>query len=336
MRRLNKNYNTRRSNLNLNNAIDYDRLKSEIEKAGPLRIGQPDQDSYVHINIYPCSCASETCLSDIIEVTHSYGHTTLTTQIDKEALLEAKSLNGFYTDFIQQPLAYFSSSQERQQIEGQIQEHLGFAPMDLYHEIIQRDELPEKIQYSDDCKNDGWRAHALFVLLELLHTQREMHEAYDDIDVREPFENHFESAEDFSDFLNFVYDLGFLSGRLISEYFIRNEIQPLAEKGEAAEKAQEKRSTSGGSATKAKSAIQKELCKELIKQAVAEKGLDFIMASMQVKAKTVREIAKRDRHSEFTFRGGELLSENWFRDQLEGLNADGILTSIVKQGMNKA
>ena len=163
-----------------------------------------------------------------------------------------------------------------------------------------------------------------------------MHEAYDDIDVREPFENHFESAEDFSDFLNFVYDLGFLSGRLISEYFIRYEIQPLAEKGEAAEKAQEKRSTSGGSATKAKSAIQKELCKELIKQAVAEKGLDFIMASMQVKAKTVREIAKRDRHSEFTFRGGELLSENWFRDQLEGLNADGILTSIVKQGMNKA
>lgn len=336
MRRLNRDYSTRRSKLNINHKIDYDSLKREIEKAGPLRVGNSEHDSYVHIDIYPCKCLSKSCTVDIIEVTHSVGHTTLTTQIDKGALLEAKSLNGFYTDFIQQPLAYFSSSQERQQIEGQIQEHLGFAPMDLYHEIIQRDELPEKIQFSDDCENDAWKSHALFVLLELLHTQREMHDMYDDIDVAKPFENYFESAEDFSDFLNFVYDLGFLSGRLISEYFIRYEIQPLAEKGEAAEKAQEKRSTSGGSATKAKSAIQKELCKELIKQAVAENGFEFIMASMQVKAKTVREIAKRDRHSEFTFRGGELLSENWFRDRLEGLNADGILTSIVKQGMNKA
>jgi len=98
----------------------------------------------VHIDIYPCKYLLKSCTADIIEVTHSVGHTTLTTQIDKEALLKAKSLNGFYTDFIEQPLAYFSSSQERQQIEGQIQEHLGFAPMDLYHEIIQRDELPEK------------------------------------------------------------------------------------------------------------------------------------------------------------------------------------------------
>ncbi len=101
-----------------------------------------------------------------------------------------------------------------------------------------------------------------------------MHDAYDNIDVAKPFGNYFESAEDFSNFLSFVYDLGFLSGRLISEYFIRYEIQPLVEKGEAAEKEQEIRSSSGGSATKAKPAIQKELCKELIKQAVAEKGLE--------------------------------------------------------------
>ena len=336
MRRLDKDYNTQKSKLNLNHEIDYDRLKSEIEKAGPLRIGQPDQDSYVHIDIYPCSCASETCLSDIIQVTHSVGHTSLTTHIDKEALLEAKSLNGFYAGFIQQPFAYFSSSQERQQIEGQIQEHLGFAPMDLYHELIQRDELPEKIQYSEDCKNDGWRAHTLLVLLDLLCDQRGMLDEYDEIDVAAPFGTYFEDAEDFLIFLNFVYDLGFLSGRLISEYFIRYEIQPLAEKGEAAEKAQEKRSTSGGSATKAKSAFQKELCKELIIQAVSEKGLEFIMASMQEKANTIREIAKRDRNAEFTFRGDELLSENWFRDRLEDLNADGALSSIVKQGMNKA
>lgn len=32
----------------------------------------------------------------------------------------------------------------------------------------------------------------------------------------------------FEDYFDSVYRLGFLTGRLISEYFIRNEIEPLA------------------------------------------------------------------------------------------------------------
>jgi hypothetical protein len=59
-------------------------------------------------------------------------------------------------------------------------------------------------------------------------------------------EEYFEDPADLVGYMQGIYDIGFLAGRLISEYFIRSDIEPLAEKGVAAKQAQEAR-TKGSS-----------------------------------------------------------------------------------------
>lgn len=232
------------SNFDRTVAIDYELLKKEISEHGAVTWTIPDHHITLVLDITPCQCGEETCTEDVIQIRQESGFTSLSTTLRKGPLLESNSLQGFFNDFLHNPSSYYSSSGEKQLIEQQIHQHLGFKPLDVYFRKIKLDNL--KTILSPECKQDFWRAHTLQSIFQSLLLQRIEMEKFDGEEIEKTFKGRFKTDKDFREYFNHIYDLGFLTGRLISEHFIRYEIEPLAKKGMAAEAAQEKRNKASG------------------------------------------------------------------------------------------
>jgi hypothetical protein len=226
--------------------IDFDVLKSEIEKNGPVQSVFPEQNTKFVFNITECQCSEGKCDHDCITLSQISGFTTLTTSISKELFLRSDSFDEFIAEFRHFPMAYFSSSAEEQHFEGCVEEHLGFAPMDVYTGKISPEQVMKAVKLSDAAKADNWLAHNLFCGFNLLLSFRATKAHHSSSNCKAAFKAEFTDNTKFSKFLQHIYDMGFLSGRLISEHFIRNELEPVAEKGVAAKQAQESRTRASG------------------------------------------------------------------------------------------
>ncbi len=234
------------SRIKYDDAIDYDVLRSEILKYGPLQRVYPDLNVKWLLHIELCQCTTEICKNDIIRVTQISGFTSLTSSIDKELLLKSKSLNDFFDSFFHKPLKYYSCSGEQQYIEMEIEEHLGVAPLDLYSGVIKPEDFAKAANPSSRVLSDFWFGHNIQVLLDLLRRYRAEIGFARKIDLDVPLADQVDELEDFGEYLDDLYNLGFLTGRVVSEHFIHKEIEPFAEKGVAAAAAQKKRSEASG------------------------------------------------------------------------------------------
>lgn len=234
----------KKSSIDPNSQIDLELLKDEVLERGPLQIWQHGDGVKFILNISPCQIANCDCGNDVISLTQLSGFTSLCTSIDKDELLRNESLNAFIKDFFHNPFAYYSSSGERQHIEAEIERHLGIVPMEVYRGEVK----PEDLNYNlnTELSDDIWAVHNLQSIFRSLLLQRLEIGHFSRDDYVEEIARRFDSPRDFLGFLEFVYDLGFLTSRLIGEHFIREEIEPLAEKGLAAKEAQARRNEASG------------------------------------------------------------------------------------------
>nr|WP_325251890.1 hypothetical protein [Amylibacter sp.] len=148
--------------------IDYEILKSEISKNGPVQSVFPKENIKFVLNINKCQCSDGKCDHDCISLTQVSGFTTLTTSILRERLLECDSFYEFLHEFRHYPMSFFSSSAEQQHFEANVEQHLGFAPMDVYLGKIEPNQLTESVKLSDDARKDSWLAHNFYCGFNLL------------------------------------------------------------------------------------------------------------------------------------------------------------------------
>ena len=234
----------------LDDPIDYEMLKAAIKELGPIQMARAEQRLKIILDISDCAICVEPCGNDVISLVYLAGATSLTTLINKSDFLESKSLNEFFNDFIHNPFAYFSASAECQYIERKIKLHLGFDPLDIFHGKV--DPRDVKAELSKECQRDYWKAHTLQSIFRTLLLKRLEVGHFNRDDFVDEVHRRFEDSADFQHFLSRIYDLGFLTSRLISEHFIRDELEPFVKKGEAAEAAQERRNKGSGEAANKK------------------------------------------------------------------------------------
>lgn len=224
--------------------VDYEKLKLEIENEGPFTIRYPDWAVDLTINISKCQIENCDCRKDVISVTLASGFTSLSTLITREDLEGSKSIGAFANRFLHWPQRYFGSSAEIQYIEREISAHLGINAMEVYNNGIPDDGLITEL--SPECKADFWRAHNLRSIFFCLWEHREMLTEVGSIDGKQQLKEAFPTPNDLTKLVRDHYTMGFLTARMISEHFVRYEIEPLAEKGLAGEAAQEKRNAASG------------------------------------------------------------------------------------------
>lgn len=234
----------------LDEPIDYEKLKTAIEELGPIQMTREKERLKMVLNITPCQICAEPCDEDVITLIKVSGATSLTTLIDRNRLLAAKTLDNFFEDFLHNPFVYFSASGECQTIEHVIRRHLGFDPLDVFHGKVDPKEV--KATLSSEYAEDYWKAHALQSVYRTLLLARLEIGHFSSDDFLDKIDQKFEQSIDFTEFLKRIFDLGFLSARLISEHFIRNDLEPFVAKGEAAVAIQERRNKGSGEAANRK------------------------------------------------------------------------------------
>ncbi len=79
----------------------------------------------------------------------------------------------------------------------------------------------------------------------------------------------------------------------------------------------------GAGSTREKYSRLKSDCLGFYRQAFEERGFAFVGAPISVVAETIREIALRERGTEYVGPGGQPLSLKWFQETLEDFQADG-------------
>lgn len=232
------------SSYDQNGPIDYDALKAVISENGPYVLRFSDWQVNFTINITPCRLEGCECDEDVISIVQSSGFTSLSTTILPEQLEGFESLTALADTFLHLPQLLFSPSAEQQYIEGQIHAHLGIKPYDIYEKGLPEEGL--KAVLSEDFKKDFWRAHNLQSIFRLLLEHRMMLEAVGGLDGEAKLKELFPSPNDLLALMRDHYTAGFLTGRLISEHFVRYEIEPFAQKGMAYEEAQKRRNEASG------------------------------------------------------------------------------------------
>jgi len=158
-------------------------------------------------------------------------------------------------------------------------------------------------------------------------------------DFEQCAEKHMAIAKDIlttkDELMEYAVKVGFL---FRDNWWLENHGEAAAEYYErvAGLLAQQSGRKAGAKKTKSKAAKLREACRILVEKAVSEKGLAFAYAPTEIKAHTIRDIAKRDSRSEFEFKSGEVLSLNWFKERIEELSASGEIVKISEAILKKA
>lgn len=271
----------------LDDPLDYEKLKAAIAEFGPIQMSRAAERLKIVLDISDCKICVEPCGNDVISLMQVSGATTLSTLIDKDDLLSSETLNAFFTDFIHHPYVYFNASAECQHAEKQIKTHLGFDPLEVFHGKIEMADI--SVELSEECKTDYWRAHTLQSIFRTLLLNRLEIGHFNRDDFVDEVYDRFDDKADFQKFLNRIYNLGFLSARLISEHFIRNELEQFVEKGEAAELAQERRNKGSGEAANKKRHLRVSSMLDQIERLTKDSP-----ALLRLDARTIAEMAIED------------------------------------------
>lgn len=209
-----------------NGPIDYNFLKSEIQEKGPIREYHPATGLEGFLNITPCLCGLEGCDEDVISITIKHGIVSFRSLIEKEDLMSNESLSSVFHNFFHYPECFYSSSSDEQQIEIEVFDKLGINPFTIYMAEDGLEEITKQLSESDAVSANFWQSHNLLPLLRILDIKRKFKQwaKNDAEDV---------SGEDCEQLISDVFDVGFLAGRLWSEYRTKENLEAIVDKGEA-------------------------------------------------------------------------------------------------------
>jgi hypothetical protein len=224
--------------------IDFDALKRRITSRGPYTLQFSEWQVDVNIVIHSSDD------SDVIAIVQSKGFTSLATIISRKTLERFQSLAELADTYIMQPQLLYDPAAEQQYIEAEIKAHLGIDPRAIYEQGLPEGGL--KTTLSDVCKDDPWRAQNLCIIFEQLFKQGKDLQTIGSLNGISEIRDLIDSPSHLQKFMQGQYTAGFLTGRLISEHFVRYEIEPFAEKGMAFEEGQKRRNYASGKVSNTK------------------------------------------------------------------------------------
>ena len=142
-------------------------------------------------------------------------------------------------------------------IELEIYRKLSVEPFAVYSAKDSLASISEQLSNSEINDTESWQAHNLLSLLRILNVKRRLRKgAKED---KKPV-----SSDQLDCLILDTFDIGFLAGRLWSEYRTKENLEELVEKGEASVIAQEKRTKASASKSSEKRFINIEyLLKEI-------------------------------------------------------------------------
>tara|TARA_B100000767_G_scaffold186070_1_gene173556 strand:+ start:427 stop:1398 length:972 start_codon:yes stop_codon:yes gene_type:complete len=222
----------------VNDPVDFDELKKAIFENGPILVYHPDTGLETCLHITPCPHCLNTCSRDVIIVEFIHGITHIKTEVKKHELVESKSVSHFLNNVFHHTEAYFCSSTEEQLIERHIQDKLGINPFNVYCAEDQFAEIKNSVDHEKVKKLEFWQAHTLMTLLRTLNVKRQL--------MKIAQSNEKIDLDEFPDFILDTFDMGFLAGRLYSEYKSKVDLEEIVEVGERSIQAQDKRTSASG------------------------------------------------------------------------------------------
>ncbi|MEH6653537.1 hypothetical protein [Loktanella salsilacus] len=222
--------------------IDLEALKKRICQNGPLRLFEPGRAVQMSLDLFVDN--TENGGDDLFSVVLSSGVTTLSTLVDETTLKGFQSVSDLAETFFRKPHRVFSPAGELSYIKDQIGQHIGVDVEAIFALGIPAEGL--KLDYSASAVKDPWMANNLEATLNALVVHRQMLDGVGRIDPEQTIRDAFPHPNDFIKLMMDHYDLGFLTARLLSENFNKNEIEPLAFKGAAFDEAQRQRTFASG------------------------------------------------------------------------------------------
>lgn len=222
--------------------IDLKALKERLDRGGPVRLSEPERAVQMTLDLFIDE--SENDGGDLYSVVLSSGVTSLSTLVDEATLKSFRSIADFAETFFREPHRVFSPVGELSYIKDQIGQHIGIEVEAMFAKGIPSEGL--EVDYSASAIENPWLANNLEATLNALVIHRQMLDGVGRIDPEQTIRDAFPSANDFIELMMEHYNLGFLTARLLSENFTRNEIEPLAYKGVAFEEAQKHRTAASG------------------------------------------------------------------------------------------
>ncbi|WP_120503511.1 hypothetical protein [Sulfitobacter mediterraneus] len=218
--------------------IDFDALKTIIAARGPYALEFREWMVRVSISVQSSNDM------DVISIVQSKGFTALATIISRQTVESFESLVALAETYISQPQLLYDPAAEQQYIEAEIKTHLGIDPRVIYAQGLPEGGL--KVVLSDACKDDPWRTQGLRIIFQQLFEQWERLQNVGSLNDIFELKDLLGSPSRLVSFMQGQYNVGFLTGRLISEYFVRYEIEHFAEKGMAYEEGQQRRNDASG------------------------------------------------------------------------------------------
>jgi len=223
---------------NIHAPIDFDALKPIIVARGPYVLEFREWLVRVSISVQSSNG------SDIISIVQSKGFTAVATIISRQTVESFESLAALAETYIAQPQLLYDPAAEQQYIEAEITTHLGIDPRTIYAQGLPESGL--EVVLSEACKADPWRAQSLKIIFQQLFEQSERLQNVGSLNGVSGLKDLLGSSSHLVNFMQGQYNAGFLTGRLISEYFVRYEIEHFAEKGVSFEEGQQRRIDASG------------------------------------------------------------------------------------------
>lgn len=232
--------------------LDYEALKNSISENGPIEVSHPETGLFQYFNISPCQCGAVGCQNDVVIAGFSHGVAYIQSAVEKDYLVSFATLAEFLDYFFHFPDEFFSSTGEEQFIEREIRRILKIEPFDVYESELSAEAIMSRIDPDGISQESFWEAHTLATLLRCLHRKRDLKRSIERSDLNEIVGLFGSDEIDNSVLLNLmssVFDLGFLSGRLLGEYRNKIGLEDLVIKGERSTKTQAVRTAASGSAS---------------------------------------------------------------------------------------
>ena len=219
---------TTKSEIDTEGPIDFEKLELATQSIGPLRSRWHNTPYTVLVGVYPCGCEDEGCEEKVVKVWRHNGLFSIFWVLSLEDLGRFDSLDSF-TECVLKG-GFDDSRGERMVIEQRAEQEFGVP----YHEI-----------HSFACicgtcagaaGEDGiWRRMLLAQLSECLKVRDE---------YLEYGKEHL--GDELEQFISNVFDLGYSTGRIFSEYQVKRDIEPQALVGLDFQEVKAKRAKSAG------------------------------------------------------------------------------------------
>lgn len=216
------------STLKLDGPIDFPALRNSTQQIGPLRLSNASSPYVIEIMVFPCMCATEGCEEQLVAVWRRNGLFTIHWLLSRDEFLEFNSLEEFRLWAITGGLN--DSYGERLIMQHQSQDifdrhYTKIPPVDCVCSAC-----------AEAVGEEGlWRRMLLSQLSRALTARDQL--------LEDALKTYGEEGREFAEY---VFDLGYNTGRVFSEYMVKRSIEPHALVGKSFEAMKEKRSQASG------------------------------------------------------------------------------------------